>query len=528
MKARQQRASNFEVSTANTLQHAGLALLLILALVALHEFIVHLRSILMPFVLSAFIVLAVEPTVSSIHGYLSGRVWPHRWFICCCRRSRRRYGDGNQSAKRDDNSASESSVESPSEMRSSLADDDFIRNEMMTSEVVSVSFTHGLDGFTRFLATLLVLAGLVLILVSFAALLARGAMHMRDNWDTYQTGVQKAIATLDSWTRSIASRVGMQDNHAATNNETVDKFRSIYTYVISKMQDYVASLLDEIVQFVYGGISTLLVVLLYVLFWLIKPLPVAGRAGALVRSYIWKKTFVSLLFGGSVAFVYYVLNIDLAILFGLIAFSLNFVPEIGAFISIVVPIPILLLDGRLKSPVWVVLVATLCQFLLKIVFSNLLEVKLIEQDREMSIHPVWVLLGLNYFGFVWGTFGMLMSVPILAMLKSACLATVLDPAPSTVVTTWAVGMLNLLEGRVGVTREMRQKWHRYSKADFSDASSETEPLLNDEEASPDELEGADIAEEQAAASAAASARAEAEANFQPKRKKRPEGPSSSV
>jgi len=69
----------------------------------------------------------------------------------------------------------------------------------------------------------------------------------------------------------------------------------------------------------------------------------------------------------------------------------------------------------------------------------------VEQDREMGIHPVWVLLGLNYFGFIWGPVGMLISVPMLALLKSAALSAIEEgdmPALS-----WGPLLLRCLEGR---------------------------------------------------------------------------------
>eukprot|EP00929_Paragymnodinium_shiwhaense_P067556 TRINITY_DN33986_c0_g1_i1.p1 TRINITY_DN33986_c0_g1~~TRINITY_DN33986_c0_g1_i1.p1 ORF type:complete len:198 (+),score=29.04 TRINITY_DN33986_c0_g1_i1:40-633(+) len=141
-----------------------------------------------------------------------------------------------------------------------------------------------------------------------------------------------------------------------------------------------------------------------------------------VRQY--KKSLVSALFGVCVALLFAMLGIDLAILFGMIAFFLNYVPEIGAFISILVPIPVILLDGRIQEPFVVLCLAILGQLTLKFLFSNILEVKLIEADESMSIHPVWVLLGLSYFGFVWGPVGMLISVPIMAMLKTAAMSAV--------------------------------------------------------------------------------------------------------
>jgi len=143
----------------------------------------------------------------------------------------------------------------------------------------------------------------------------------------------------------------------------------------------------------------------------------------------------------------------------MITFFLNFVPEVGAIISMMIPIPVILLDGRLSSPMAVICKALAGQILLKFLFSNVLEVKLIENDREMSIHPVWIMLGLNYFGFVWGPVGMLISVPMLALLKSAALSVVVEK--NDITSQWAQELLCCLEGRP--ERMRQQKTSRAAK-----------------------------------------------------------------
>ena len=39
-----------------------------------------------------------------------------------------------------------------------------------------------------------------------------------------------------------------------------------------------------------------------------------------------------------------------AIFFGIVSFFFNYVPEVGTIIAIMIPMPIILLDGRLPSP----------------------------------------------------------------------------------------------------------------------------------------------------------------------------------
>jgi predicted PurR-regulated permease PerM len=261
-------------------------------------------------------------------------------------------------------------------------------------------------------AVSIVLISVLLVVVCVLVLLAHGAVHMKQHWGAYRKGTYRLIARMDKFLDLLCKefRIGkISDKH----------MKDAYASVLTKAEEFLWEVLNTVASGFSEGVSTSFIVFLYVIFWLLQPLPTGGKAGRLVRRYVFFKTLVSALYGGCVTALFFALGIDLAVLFGVVSFFLNFVPEVGAFISILVPIPVIVLDGRIQTPFLVLGMATLGQLILKFVFGTVLEVYLIEKDREMSIHPVWVILGLSYFGFVWGPTGMLISVPLLAMLKTA-------------------------------------------------------------------------------------------------------------
>jgi len=67
-------------------------------------------------------------------------------------------------------------------------------------------------------------------------------------------------------------------------------------------------------------------------------------------------------------------------------------------------------------------VATLAQLGLKFVFANVVEVKLVEADQLMKMHPVVILMAVTFFGFIWGLTGMLLAVPLVAYFKAGLLS----------------------------------------------------------------------------------------------------------
>eukprot|EP00927_Polykrikos_kofoidii_P034207 TRINITY_DN29041_c0_g1_i1.p1 TRINITY_DN29041_c0_g1~~TRINITY_DN29041_c0_g1_i1.p1 ORF type:complete len:475 (-),score=69.38 TRINITY_DN29041_c0_g1_i1:206-1630(-) len=387
-------------------QRLGLSLLALTGLSCIHAVLYHLHAILVPFVLSGFIVLALQPSVEIVYRFLAGRVWPFRWFGFFC--SRRLQRDGVSKPTNSDNGAKDGEARDETEpllgRSDNSADDGCCQSSL-------------LDTVCRGLAVTIVFF-FVLFVAAMAFLgLCKGAMHMKDNWESYKIGLQRLEIYQENAIDTVSANLKLTRSMEERLREA-----AVMKTVLGKAQDLVWTIVNFIVSGVSEGLSSLALMMLYVLFWLFQPLPTGGTAGALVRSYLYKKSLVSALYGVCVTVLFASLGVDLAILFGVISFFLNFVPEIGAFIAMIVPIPIILLDGRLSHPFSVLAAATIGNLVLKFIFGNLLEVKLIERDRHMSIHPVWVILGLSYFGFIWGPIGMMISVPMLAMLKTAVMS----------------------------------------------------------------------------------------------------------
>lgn len=440
----------FPNGVGRILQQMAVVFLGVMALACVHALLWHLHYILAPFVLSGFLVFAVEPSVNIVYGLLAGLAPPYRW--CCCG-MHRRYRKKRR--RRDDDVEQSTSGSESSDGRPEEADD---RQEMQTL----TGFDDGadwegfwiriLDGLCRMAAVAAAILGLILIAFFLISMLARGAYEVKENWKDYQVGMRRLLAIFDNMRDGLVKTLKLSGKFDV-------RVKMIYTNAVDRVQELVLALVNSIAGFVTGGVSFAAMVVLYMLFWLFQPLPLGGtKASVLVRSYIWKKTIVSLLYGCSVATLLFCLDVDLPVFFGIVSFFFNYVPEVGAFISMLAPMPIILLDGKLESPITWLLIATLGQIALKLLIGNVLELSLIQDDAEMSIHPVWVLLGLNYFSLVWGLPGMLVSVPIMATLKSLAISAeeelkVEQPALSNLLSRF----LACLEGRKKRGEKQRRK-----------------------------------------------------------------------
>lgn len=131
-----------------------------------------------------------------------------------------------------------------------------------------------------------------------------------------------------------------------------------------------------------------------------------------VQQYLGLKTFVSFLTGLLAGLVLWLLGVPFAFLWGVLTFLFNFIPNIGAPIAIVPPVAIALFHfGSIGRP----LLAAALLIIIQTVVENFLEPKLMR--RGLNLSPLVVLLALLFWGWLWGTVGMLLSVPLTAAIK---------------------------------------------------------------------------------------------------------------
>jgi len=188
---------------------------------------------------------------------------------------------------------------------------------------------------------------------------------------------------------------------------------------------------------------------LYVMFWLCTPMPINEKTERIFRRYLLLKGSSCLCYGICVGVMMRFLRVQCAAAFGVLSFFLSFIPEVGAFFAMAFPVPVILFDSRLEAPWLTLLIATAGQLCLKFVFANIIEVKLVENDATMKMHPVITLLAVTFFGVIWGPTGMLLSVPIMAYIKVVVLS---DEVPSA----YRDPVLIMLEG----DRRAPERFHR--------------------------------------------------------------------
>jgi len=275
-------------------------------------------------------------------------------------------------------------------------------------------------GCLRMVASLVTMIIFVGAVILFIIMIYRSAYHMQSVWVHYEQGAQRLLdrlgelkdrlpeevadkatkKVLQSMEVGIASGTRLTDPSAAYMGRRHESDIGPDTSCVCMLQDPAR-------------------MLLYMVFWLCNPVFVGETVTALFKRYILLKTIASAMYAFFIYLLLQCLAVDLAIVFGLVSFVFNFIPEVGPIAAMFLPLPVILLDGRLERPLLNMFLALGGQFCLKFVFANIIEVKLVERQNAFRMHPVTILFFIAFFGRIWGATGMLVSVPMMAAAKAA-------------------------------------------------------------------------------------------------------------
>lgn len=131
-----------------------------------------------------------------------------------------------------------------------------------------------------------------------------------------------------------------------------------------------------------------------------------------ISKYISTKFLTSFLTGFLTWIILTSLRVDLAFMFGVLAFIFNFIPNFGSLIAVLLPLPIVLLKFAVG---WKFYIALALMGATQFIIGNVLETKMM--GKSMNLHPISILIFLMFWGMVWGIPGMFLAVPMTAILK---------------------------------------------------------------------------------------------------------------
>jgi AI-2 transport protein TqsA len=262
------------------------------------------------------------------------------------------------------------------------------------------------------LAVLLITLGLILISVLVGVFLGTSIADFSHNLPTYQTNLQHQTGALLDW----LGRRGLTLNSQLLRD--------------SLNPAVAMGLAGKMVAGLGNALANTFLIVLTVILLLIEGAALPhkwrlmgrhapstasfGRFVESVNAYLAIKGWVSLATGVVIAIWLAVLGVDYPVLWGLVAFLFNFVPNIG---SIIAAVPALLLALVQLGP-GSALAAAAGYLVVNIVMGNVIEPRFM--GKGVGLSTLVVFLSLVFWGWVLGPVGMLLSVPLTMIVKLAC------------------------------------------------------------------------------------------------------------
>lgn len=180
-------------------------------------------------------------------------------------------------------------------------------------------------------------------------------------------------------------------------------------------------------QHLIGGLDTLmgrafLVSMTVILFLLEIPASPATKTAAAktplsmipeeIQTYMAIKTATSLITGVAVAIWLHILHVPYPVLWGLLAFLLNFIPNIGSILAAAPAI----LTALVELDATTALLAAVGYVVVNFLVGNILEPRVM--GASLGLRMLVVFLSLIFWGWVLGAIGMLLAVPLTMAVKA--------------------------------------------------------------------------------------------------------------
>jgi predicted PurR-regulated permease PerM len=139
---------------------------------------------------------------------------------------------------------------------------------------------------------------------------------------------------------------------------------------------------------------------------------IMSKNNQVVYQYLWGRAKVMLLLGIMYYITFLIFDIPYAVLLTLFGALITIIPYLGPFISGLLPI--------LFSLIYMQSAETIVVFIIIIIIIQIIESYLLEPliiGHEVSINPLTVIIAIILGGMIWGLAGMILFVPIFAMIK---------------------------------------------------------------------------------------------------------------
>ncbi|MBP1886480.1 AI-2E family transporter [Sinorhizobium mexicanum] len=295
-------------------------------------------------------------------------------------------------------------------------------------------------GLPRMPAVIVSVAAAFLSLSIFSAVVAMQVSEVARNLPTYQSNIVDKIRALKEAESEnsvierlgrLVERIGTELNRSEPQGQPSSEAQSpkpLLVEIFSPQRPI--EMLRSIVNPLVGPLATTGLIIIVVIFMLLEREDLRDRfirlvgygdlhrttqalqdAGSRVGRYLLMQLVVNITYGIPLAAGLWVLGIPNAVLWGMLAIVLRFVPYIGPIIAALVP----LFLAFSVAPGWSVLLWTAALFvLLEVLSNNVVEPWLYGSRTGLS--PLAIIVAAIFWAWLWGPVGLVLSTPLTVCL----------------------------------------------------------------------------------------------------------------
>lgn len=288
-------------------------------------------------------------------------------------------------------------------------------------------------GLHQGISLLFVVLGIILITIFIVALMGSSVNNFMDALPSYQARLDAMYHNFTSW----LTNKGLYENETNFLDQITP----------GSVMQFAGNLFSGLSQL----LSKFLMILILVIFILLelslfrKKIKINSTSALLsvdkvvsnLNRYFGIKTIVSLATGTFVAIAMAVVGVDFPVLWGALAFLLNFIPNIGSIIAAIPAVLLALIQlGTLEAAI-VAIIYTILNFTI----GSIIEPKLM--GRNLGLSTLIIFISLVFWGWILGTVGMLLSIPLTMTIKI-----ILDSHENTRWLGVLIGDENSLDGYI--------------------------------------------------------------------------------
>jgi predicted PurR-regulated permease PerM len=278
----------------------------------------------------------------------------------------------------------------------------------------------------RWVSSLLITGGVV---GTFALIILILAPSVADQVEVLSQRLVTGVDGLRSWLAASSLLDALSSTGLIEKQAALQQLQSLVQRQARRLPEAVGGVAASLGSAL--GIVTLVALVPVLLFYTLRDYPLIQRgltdlfptaggrrdylvqAGGIVGQYLRGQLMISSIAAFNVSFFLFLFDVPFWLLIGLVAGLLNFIPQLGALITMVVGgLVAFVLAGWVKAAIVVAVLVGQGFLEQSVLTPNIL-------SYQVGLHPLLVLFSLLTFGMFLGVFGLLIAVPLTAILATA-------------------------------------------------------------------------------------------------------------